>query len=60
MNMRYPGCYFKDGSTISRCPLLNIFASEENIPLDVLEVVDCQGHLTDGNKKMEHSFVINF
>ena len=39
------------GATISRCPLLNILASEENIPVAVLEIFDCQGHLTDGNRK---------
>ena len=25
--------------------------SEKNIPVAVLETVDCQGHLADGNKK---------
>ena len=48
------------GATISRCPLLNILASAKNIPVDVLEIVDFQGYLTDGNKKTEHSFVMYF
>ena len=39
------------GATISRCPLLNILASDKNIPVDVLEIFYCQGHLADGNKK---------
>ena len=43
--------FFGDGYTISRCPLLNILASAKNIPVAVLEIFDCQGHLADGNKK---------
>ena len=30
-----------DGATISRCSLLNILASAKNIPVAVLEIVDC-------------------
>ena len=30
----------------------------ENIPVAVLETVDCQGHLADGNKKDE-TFICN-
>ena len=52
--------FLRDYETISRCPLLNIMASGVNIPVSVMEIVDCQGHLADGNKKTEHSFVINF
>ena len=37
-----------DGSTISRVPLLNILVSGKNLPVAVLELVDCQGHLVDG------------
>ena len=52
--------FLGDGATISRCPLLNILASAKNIQVAVLEIVDFQVHLADGNKNMEHSFVINF
>ena len=52
--------FLGDGATISRCPLLNILASAKNIIVAVLEIVDCQGYLSDGNKNMEHSFVIVF
>ena len=40
-----------DGATISRFPLLNILDYGKNIPVAVLEIVDFQGHLSDGNKK---------
>ena len=43
--------FLGDGATISKCPLLNILASAKNIPVAVLEIVDCQGHLARGNKK---------
>ena len=43
--------FLGDGATISRCPLLNILDSAKNIPVAVLEIIDCQGHLADGNKK---------
>ena len=39
------------GATISRCPLLNILASGKNIPLSVLDIVYCQGDLSEGNNK---------
>ena len=45
------GLLFGDGDTTSWCLLLNILAAEKNIPVAVLEIVDCQGHLADGNKK---------
>ena len=44
--------FLGDGATISRFPLLNILASENNIPVAVLDIVDCQGHLAEGNKKV--------
>ena len=31
-----------------------------NIPVDVMEIVDCQGHLADGNKNTEQLFVVDF
>ena len=43
--------FLGDGATISRCPLLNILDSAKNIPVSVLKIVDCQGHLADDNKK---------
>ena len=52
--------FLGDGAIIPRCKLLNILASEKNIPVAVLEIIDCQGHLADGKKKTEHLFVINF
>ena len=36
--------FLVDGVTISICPLLNIMASGGNISVDVLEIVDFQGH----------------
>ena len=50
--------FLGDGAIISGCPLLNILASAKNIPVDVLEIVDCQGHLADGNKE-EETFICN-
>ena len=43
--------FLGDGDTISGCPLLNILDSTKNIPISVLEIVDCQGHLDYGNKR---------
>ena len=43
--------FLGDGATISRCPLLNILDSAKNILVDVLDIVDCQGYLAEGNKK---------
>ena len=40
--------FLGDGATISRGPLLNILVTGNNIPVAVLELVDCQGHLVDG------------
>ena len=42
--------FLVDGAAIPRCPLLNILDSAK-IPVAVLEIVDCQGHLADSNKK---------
>ena len=46
------------GATIPSCPLLNIMDSAKNIPVVVLEIVDCQGHLANGNKK-DGTFICN-
>ena len=43
--------FLGDGATISRYPLLNILDSAKNIIVDVLEIIDWQGHLANGNKK---------
>ena len=40
--------FLGDGATISRVPLLNILVSGKNIPVAVLELVYCRGHLADG------------
>ena len=40
-----------DGAIFSRCPLLNILSYAKNIPVAVLELVDCQGRLADDNKE---------
>ena len=50
--------FLGDGATISRFPLLNILRSAKNIPVAVLEIVDCQGHLSLGNKK-DATFICN-
>ena len=50
--------FLGDGATISRVPLLNILVSGKNIPVAVLELVDCQGHLADGGTK-NTSFICN-
>ena len=34
--------------------------ASRKIPVYVFEIVYCEGHLVDGKKNMEHSFVINF
>ena len=43
--------FLGDGATISIFPLLDVLACGENIPVAVLKIVDCRGHLADGNKK---------
>ena len=50
--------FLGDGATISRCPLLNILSSAKNIPVAVLEIVDCQGHLARDYKK-DATFICN-
>ena len=50
--------FLGDGTTISRCPLLDILASAKNIPVAVLEIVDYQGHLARGYKK-DATFICN-
>ena len=50
--------YLVDGAIFSRCPLLNILAYAKNIPVAVLELVYCQGHLAHGNKK-DRTFICN-
>ena len=51
--------FLGDGDKFSRCPLLNILDSAKNIHVAVLEIVDCQGHLADGNKK-DGNFICNW
>ena len=46
------------GATISRCPFLNILDSAKNIPVSVLEIVDCRVHLDNENKK-DRTFICN-
>ena len=41
--------FLGDGATILRCTLLNILDSEKTYQLLFLEIIDCQGHLADGN-----------
>ena len=43
--------FLGDGATISRIPLLNILISGNTLPVAVLELVGCQGHLEDGGGK---------
>ena len=50
--------FLGDGVTISRCPFLNILVSVNNIPVSVLEMVDCKVHLADVNKKYA-TFICN-
>ena len=40
--------FLGDGATIYRVPLLNILVSAKDLPVAILELVDCQGHLADG------------
>ena len=50
--------FLGDGATISRFPLLNILVSAKKIPVNVLESVDCRGHLAERNKK-DGTFICN-
>ena len=48
------GLYFYgDGTTVKRMPLINILASGAHLPTVVLEIVDCSGHMLDGQKRMQ-------
>ena len=47
------------GATIPICSLLNILSFRGKIPFSVLEIVDCQGHLSDG-RKIDGSFICNW
>ena len=40
--------FLGNGTTTSRVPLLNLLVSGGNLPVAVLKLVDCQGHLVDG------------
>ena len=50
--------FLDDGATISRIPLLNILVSGKNLPISVLELVGCHGHLVDGGEK-DGTFICN-
>ena len=43
--------FLGDGATISICPFLNIPASAKNTQVAILEIVDFQGHLSQGYTK---------
>ena len=51
--------FLGNSSKISICPLLNIMHSRKNIPVAVLEIVDCQGHLAHGKKNRLGEFICN-
>ena len=40
--------FLGDSVTISRIPLFKILVSGKYLPVSLLELVDCQGHLADG------------
>ena len=50
--------FLGDGATISRVPIFKILFSGKNLPVALLELVDCQGHLADGGTK-NTSFIFN-
>ena len=52
--------FLGDGAKISRCPLLNILASANNITVSVLKIVDYKGHLADGNKNRWKIHLLSF
>ena len=52
--------FLGDGGTISRFTLLNMLYSAKNIPVAVLKIVDCWGHLADRNKKYETNICNHF
>ena len=43
--------FLGNGATISICLLFNVPDSVKNILVAVLEIIDYQGHLPDGNKE---------
>ena len=51
--------FLGDGVTICRYPLLNIPVSGKTLPVEVLELVGYQGHLSGGGK-MEPSYAVDF
>ena len=46
--------FLVDVATISIVPLLNIF------PVALLQLVDCQGHISDSGKRMDPLYVLYF
>ena len=51
--------FLGDGATISRIRLLNILVSVKNLPVAILERVDCRVHLADGGESIERFYVID-
>ena len=50
--------FLGDCAIISRIPLLNILVSGKNLPVAVLEIVDCQVQLADGGVE-DGTFICN-
>ena len=50
--------FLGDGATIYGVPLLKILVSGKNLPVALLELVDCQVHLADGGEK-NGTFICN-
>ena len=44
-------CFYGDGATVKRMPLLNILCSGTHQPTATLGIVDCSGHMSAGGKK---------
>lgn len=44
-------CFYGDGATVKKMPLINVLASGAHLPVFVLEIVDCTKHLEAGGKK---------
>ena len=51
--------FLGDGATIYRFTLLEILVSVKNLPVAVLELVECQGHLEDGGKNIKTLYVLD-
>ena len=47
----YGVCFYGDGATVKRMPLINVLASGAHLPVFVLEIVECTKHLEKGGKK---------